>query len=193
MIVYRFKISVNCFLPHNDLNSDFQQDAEELYEDNGFIILPEQYSETGAPTRLVVNCHGAGGTVTTDDSQTEHQVLTQYLVANGYAVMDVNGLPEAYAKKYGIDIRNNIGSPIAIRSYVKAYHYCMEHFNLKPDVFVHGGSMGGDQQHEFGIERLHSCHCAQCVLSGFGYLQRNISTSVERWAAQTCHGKNIRF
>ena len=54
MIVYRFKFSVNCFLPHNDLNSDFQQDAEELYEDNGFIILPEQYSETGAPTRLVI-------------------------------------------------------------------------------------------------------------------------------------------
>jgi hypothetical protein len=57
--------------------------------------------------------------------------------------MDVNGLPEAYAKKRGIDLRNNIGSPIAVRSYVKAYHYCMDHFNLKPEVFVHGGSMGG--------------------------------------------------
>lgn len=143
MKIYRFQLPVNCFLANNDLNSDLPQDAEELYEDNGFIILPEQYSETGAPTRLVINCHGAGGTVTTDDSQAEHQVLTQYLVANGYAVMDVNGLPEAYAKKHGIDIRNNVGSPIAIRSYVKAYHYCMEHFNLKPHVFVHGGSMGG--------------------------------------------------
>jgi hypothetical protein len=143
MEVYRFQLAVNCSLMNNELNSDFQQDAEELYEDNGFIILPEQYSKTGVPTRLVVNCHGAGGAVTTDDSQVEHQVLTQYLVANGYAVMDVNGLPQAYAKKYGIDIRNNIGSPIAIRSYVKAYHYCMEHFNLKPGVFVHGASMGG--------------------------------------------------
>lgn len=143
MKVYRFLISVNCFLPDNDSASDKLQDAEELYEDNGLIILPDQYTEHGAQTRLVINCHGAGGTVTTDDSQVEHQVLTQYLVANGYAVMDVNGLPEAYAKKNNIDIRNNIGSPIAIRSYVKAYHYCMEHFNLKPDVFVHGGSMGG--------------------------------------------------
>jgi len=143
MKTHRFKILVNCFLPNDDLSSDQLQDTEELYEDNGFIVLPEQYSESGTPTRLVISCHGAGGTVTTDDSQVERQTLTQYLVSNGYAVMDVNGLPEAYATKYGVDIRNNIGSPIAIRSYVKAYHYCMEHFNLKPEVFVHGASMGG--------------------------------------------------
>jgi len=122
MKVYHFQLLVNCVLTNCDSDFDVLQDAEELYEDNGFIILPEQYSENGAPTRLVINCHGAGGTVTTDDSQVEHRVLTQYLVANGYAVMDVNGLPKAYAGKYGIDIRNNIGSPIAIRSYVKAYH-----------------------------------------------------------------------
>lgn len=127
---HRFSLPISC-------------GAAGVYEDFGFIILPEKYSEEGAPTRMVINCHGAGGTVTTDDSQVEHQALTQYLVANGFAVMDVNGLPQKYAEEKGIDIRNNIGSPIAIRSYVKAYHYCMEHFNLKPEVFVHGGSMGG--------------------------------------------------
>ena len=142
MKTYRFSVSVNCYLPTND-SSDELQDFEEIYEDHGFIVLPDSYSADGAPTRLVINCHGAGGTVTTDDSQVEHQALTQYLVANGYAVMDVNGLPEAYAKKYGIDIRNNVGSPIALRCYVKAYFHCMEHFNLMPQVFVHGGSMGG--------------------------------------------------
>ncbi len=92
---------------------------------------------------MVINCHGAGGTVTTDDSQTEHTTTTQYLVANGYAVMGVNGLPAEYAEKNGIDLRNNVGSPIAIRSYVAAYRYCTEKFNLKLEVFVHGGSMGG--------------------------------------------------
>ncbi len=143
MRVHRFSIRVNCFLPDENAVSDQLQDFEELYEDRGFIILPDQYTENGAPTRLVINCHGAGGTVTTDDSQVEHQSTTKYLVANGYAVMDVNGLPELYAAEKGIDIRNNVGSPIAIRSYVKAYHYCMEHFNLKREVFVHGGSMGG--------------------------------------------------
>ena len=113
------------------------------YADCGFIVLPDSYSEEGEATRLVISCHGAGGTVTTDDSQVEHQAMTLYLVANGYAVMDINGLPSEYAEKMGIDICNNIGSPIAIRSYVGAYKYCMEHFNLLPEVFVHGGSMGG--------------------------------------------------
>ena len=136
MRIHRFSVVVNCD-PYNF------QNTEQLYDDNGFIILPDQYTESGTPTRLVISCHGAGGTVTTDDSQVEHQVLTQYLVANGYAVMDVNGLPEEYANKNEIDLRNNIGSPIAIQSYTKAYHYCMEHFHLHREVFVHGGSMGG--------------------------------------------------
>ncbi len=140
---HRFSILVNCNIPWVDERTDRVQDFEKLYEDRGFIILPDSYTETGDPTRLVIICHGAGGSVDADDAQVEHSPLMEYLVANGYAVMDVNGLPYKYAEERGIDIRNNIGSPIAIRSYVKAYHYCMDHYNLKPDVFVHGGSMGG--------------------------------------------------
>ncbi len=143
MRIDRFSVWVNCFLADENKTTDNVQDFEKLYEDDGFIILPESYSEEGSPTQLVINCHGAGGTVTTDDSQGEHQALTHYLVANGYAVMDVNGLPRKYAEEKGIDLRNNIGSPIAVRCYVKAYNYVMEHYNLKPRVFVHGGSMGG--------------------------------------------------
>ena len=137
MKTYRFKINISCSLHSDSVHN------KEIYEDNGFIILPDSYSDNGAPTRLVISCHGAGGTVTTDDSQIEHQALTQYLVANGYAVMDVNGLPEAYAAKNGIDLRNNIGSPIAVACYVEGYRYCMAHFNLLSEVFVHGASMGG--------------------------------------------------
>lgn len=143
MRIHRFSVTVNCFLPDDCAVTDEVQDFCENYEDHGFIMLPDSYSDTGEKTRLVIICHGAGGTVSTDDSQIEHQALTHYLVANGYAVMDVNGLPVEFAEKCGIDIRNNIGSPIAVRSYVKAYHYCMDNFNLKPDVFVHGASMGG--------------------------------------------------
>ena len=131
MKIYRFSLAVDCHL------------ASECYEDHGCLLLPDTYSDTGAPTRLVISCHGAGGTVTTDDAQIVGQVMTRYLLANGYAVMDVNGLPEKYAAERGIDLRNNIGSPIALEAYVKAYRYCVEHFNLKREVFVHGGSMGG--------------------------------------------------
>ena len=138
MRIHRFGVSVDCTPPWKS-----RIGQGETFLDRGFIILPDGYSDSNDGTRLVINCHGAGGTVTTDDSQTEHQVLTQYLVANGYAVMDVNGLPMEYAEKEGVDIRNNVGSPIAVRCYTEAYKYCVENFNIKPDVFVHGSSMGG--------------------------------------------------
>ena len=138
----RFKIPINCATNYlADL--EMTHDSEEIYYDYGVIAFPDSYSTSGKPTRLVINCHGAGGTVSTDDSQIEQQALTKYLLANGYAVMDVNGLPNDFSKINEIDIRNNIGSPIAIQSYIKAYHYCIENFNLKREVFVHGGSMGG--------------------------------------------------
>ena len=139
---YRFRIAVNCAnFSSGDIND--VKDCEQIYYDYGMIALPDSYCETGKKTRLVISCHGAGGTVTTDDSQVEQQTLTKYLLANGYAVMDVNGLPNDFSEMKGIDIRNNIGSPVAVQSYVKAYHYCMDHFNLKREVFIHGGSMGG--------------------------------------------------
>ena len=143
MDIRHFKIPVNCYLASETKTSDKVQDFCKEYLDNGVLILPENYTDDGKPTRLVITCHGAGGTVTTDDAQIIPKPLTKYLVANGYAVMDVNGLPEEYAKLQGIDVRNNIGSPIAIRSYVKAYFYCVNNFNLQREVFVHGASLGG--------------------------------------------------
>ena len=138
----RFKIPINCADTYFS-DSEMMQDSEQIYYDDGVIAFPDNYTASGKPTRLVINCHGAGGTVSTDDSQVEKQTLTKYLLANGYAVMDVNGLPADFANESEIDIRNNIGSPIAIQSYIKAYHYCIENFNLEREVFVHGGSMGG--------------------------------------------------
>ena len=130
-----FSIPVECALPYSN--------NIKIYNDDGIILFPDSYSNDGAATRLVISCHGAGGTVTTNDSQIESQTLTKYLLANGYAVMDVNGLPYEFADEFGIDIRNNVGSPIAIQSYIKAYWYCIENFNLHKEVCVYGGSMGG--------------------------------------------------
>ena len=140
--IHRFEIAVNCSDIRTE-TAEADRKAGEICYDRGVLLLPENYRETGRPVRLVINCHGAGGTVSADGSQIEDQTVTKYLLANGYAVMDVNGLPEEYSERYGIDIRNNVGSPVAVQSYVKAYHYCTEHFNLHRDVFIHGGSMGG--------------------------------------------------
>lgn len=130
-----FKTKVNCKTPY--LNE------YEYYYDDGILLLPNSYSSDGAPTRLVIMCHGAGGTVTTDDAQIIGSTLAKYLLANGYAIMDVNGLPNDYAEKFDINIKNNIGSPIATESYIKAYNYCIENYNFYKEVLVHGASMGG--------------------------------------------------
>ena len=63
MNIHRFTVPVNCYLENNDERTLSVQDHEEIYEDHGFIILPESYTENGAPTRLVICCHGAGGCV----------------------------------------------------------------------------------------------------------------------------------
>ena len=69
MKIHRFSVLVNCNLSDESQITDKLQDYEQLYEDNGFIIFPDTYTECGQATRLVINCHGAGGTVSTDDSQ----------------------------------------------------------------------------------------------------------------------------
>ena len=75
--IHRFSVPVNFNLSNENQIAYKQQAFERIYMDNGFIILPESYSDNSAATRLVISCHGAGGTVTTDDSQVEHSVLTQ--------------------------------------------------------------------------------------------------------------------
>ena len=75
MKVHHFSVAVNCHLADENAVTDKQQDFEEIYEDYGCLLLPDSYTDEGAPTRLVISCHGAGGTVTTDDSQVEHQEL----------------------------------------------------------------------------------------------------------------------
>lgn len=139
-------------------------DIPEIYADCGVLMLPESYTDLGAPTRLVIVCHGAGGGVAQNNSQMERTTITKYLLANGYACMDVNGLPDAFSKQYNVDINNNIGSYIAIQSYVKAYAYCMEHFNLKKEVFVWGASMGGISSTNLVLsEKIPVlAHCALC-------------------------------
>lgn len=131
------------YIPEDNLGPEFS-DSVEMYTDYGVLIFPKNYTDKGKKTRLVISAHGGGGTVSADDSQAEHQSISQYMVANGYAVMDVNGLPEQYAiDKGNLRLQDSVGSYIAIQSYIKAYNYCMDNFNFYPEVFLVGISEGG--------------------------------------------------
>jgi dipeptidyl aminopeptidase/acylaminoacyl peptidase len=144
--IHRFSVEVNCapmYIPEDNLGPEFA-DGTDMYTDYGVLIFPKSYSHTGKKTRLVISAHGGGGTVSADSSQAEYQSISQYLVANGYAVMDVNGLPEQYAIDHGnLRLQDSVGSYIAIQSHIKAYNYAMDNFNFYPEVFLVGISEGG--------------------------------------------------
>lgn len=143
--ITRFSYLVNCANPattDNTLNAS--KDSEANYTDWAVLMLPTTYDPSGDPVRLVIGCHGGGGTVTASTSQTENYDIYKYLVANGYAVMDVSGLPNDYAVAHSIDKYRVMGSPIAVQSYVKAYNYIIDNFNIATDgVMLTGGSNGG--------------------------------------------------
>ena len=144
--IHRFTVEVNCapmYIPEDNFGPEFA-DAYQPYTDYGVLVFPDSYTDTGKKTRLVISAHGGGGTVTADSSQAEFQSISRYLVANGYAVMDVNGLPEQYALEHGnLRLQDSVGSYIAIQSHIKAYNYAMDNFNFYPEVFLVGISEGG--------------------------------------------------
>lgn len=144
--IHRFTVEVNCapmYIPEDNLGPEFFDDYQP-YTDYGVLIFPESYTDHGKKTRLVISAHGGGGTVSADSSQAEYQSISRYLVANGYAVMDVNGLPEQYALEHGnLRLQDSVGSYIAIQSHIKAYNYAMDNFNFYPEVFLVGISEGG--------------------------------------------------
>lgn len=109
------------------------QDTMTEYIDSGVIFIPETYTVDGTPTRLIISCHGSA-TMIDDSFRVTSKTWNNFLYQMGYAIMDVNG---------GADDARHFGAPFVIQSYIKAYQYVIDKYNLYPEVFVLGGSMGG--------------------------------------------------
>jgi hypothetical protein len=143
--ITRFSYSINTVNPATTDNSvSASVDNESNATDWAVLMLPTSYDPSGDPVRLVIGCHGGGGTVTSTGSQTESYTIYKYLVANGYAVMDVGGNPQSYAEANSIDWYRVMGNHFAVNSYEKAYNYIIDNFNIAQDgVMLTGGSNGG--------------------------------------------------
>lgn len=103
------------------------------------LMLPTNYVRSGKPIRLIITCHGTGTWI--NGSSTTSSGTPSYLLSQGYAVLDVNGVPGGGTTDTGA---RHYGSPIALRSYLAAYNYVVNNYNLKKDgCFVFGISMGG--------------------------------------------------
>ena len=144
------------------------EDAGEYGVDYGIICIPEKYSNIGKPTRLIIYCHGAAVNYDTDVTRFNSQDLEpDYWLAEGYAVMDIEGNP--------FDNENeHMSIPQAMDCYIAGYKWAIEHFNIRRDgVFLGGRSMGGGMtlslmRKECPIPVIAACPNAPATFMPFG-------------------------
>lgn len=136
--IIRFKVQV-------DSSNPMQSDQTSRIEDDwGVLILPANYIGIGKPIKLLIYCHGGGGTVTRQTSQIENIDICKYFVSLGFAVMDMSGMPETYSSRLKIDHSRVLGNFVAIRSYILGYKWVIDNFNIdKKGCLLGGGSNGG--------------------------------------------------
>ena len=129
-----FTVSVDTAVPGLD-----GSDTQTFEDDRGRIYIPESYSSYGKPTRLIIHCHGASQNYNNDTPfpKSSSLVTIDYLLAKGYAVLDVNGLPGTHNF-----FASTCGNPVAYRSYLAAYRWAIKNYNLYKEIFVIGWSAG---------------------------------------------------
>lgn len=136
--VVNFTVPINTSMLYQKTEDTLSiQDDESWDVDDAILFLPINYDPDGEAVPFVVNCHGAGTTITNSTTVLSQPVPN--LINLGYAVLDVNGVPKALSNNSGL----HYGSPLALQSYLKAYDYVIKRYNVKKDVFVVGTSMGG--------------------------------------------------
>ncbi|MDO5558135.1 MAG: hypothetical protein Q4F95_00900 [Oscillospiraceae bacterium] len=128
----RFTVNINKNIAVNPGNNT-AGDSKTAYTDAAVLFLPVNYSVTGKPVRMVISCHGSG-TVIDENFTATSKSWNKFFIDMGYAVLDVNG---------GVADGRHYGAPWAIQSYIKAYNYAIDNYNLYHECFVLGASMGG--------------------------------------------------
>lgn len=128
-----FTVPINLEFSNNCSRALEVTDNDSVYYDQAVLKLPKNYSENGAPVRLVYLAHGAGGGVTDSSWAWSRFSILDSLTENGYACFDVNGGPYL----------ENMGGSRVVQSAFKAYEYIKKHYNVCDKIFVIGGSMGG--------------------------------------------------
>lgn len=110
--------------------------------EDAILVLPKTYTDNGAPTRLIIDCHGFSSDINglktaanAADGDTYKNLL--YFAHQGYAVLAVQGGGRSHDAVY------NLANSGAINGYVASYEYCLKNYNIAKDVFVKGSSMGG--------------------------------------------------
>lgn len=141
--VVNFNVPVNVNIANTTDRTLNNQDTTQIYYDWGVLILPTTYSISGPPTRLVIACHGTGTWINNSTKSTTHSSI---LTSQGYAVMDMNGIPYDFVESSNYEDTGDrhYGAPFALDSYINGYRYVIKNYNICDDgCFIYGISMGG--------------------------------------------------
>lgn len=113
------------------------QDDRVIKQGYGIIALPKTYSNTGAPTRIIMYCHGGATKYTPSTTRFKTgDVEPEYWLAEGYAVLDIDGNCDSLTEQHRY-------FPESIQSYLCAYDWAISNYNLRTDgVFLGGRSLG---------------------------------------------------
>ncbi len=143
----RFTVNVECGNPI-PLKWDQPTDKNaykraKRYVDNAVLKIPDSYSETGEPTKLIIYCKHGGSQITASSDPIGQNVF-QYLMHLGYAVLAVDGMPDGLTEELQLDDTRVVGNYAAVSGVKAAYDYVMSHYNLdRGGAFIWGFSQGG--------------------------------------------------
>lgn len=103
------------------------------------IFLPATYSESGDPTKLMIMTHGFSGylnnSVWYSNTENNRNLVDAY-INEGYAVIVVDNTAASTSQTA------DIGCPQLVDSYLKAYTYVQENFNVEEKFSIHSRSFG---------------------------------------------------
>ena len=136
-----FLVSVNAEIEDNYSETGSLQDDADIKQDRCIINLPVNYDELGEPVRLVIANLGSAGRIQSSTTKAYWTMpLVDTILAEGYAVMQVNGTP---GETDGIATYGGMGTPAFLQSVQAAYKYVTEKYNIKRDgVLLSGWSQG---------------------------------------------------
>ena len=142
------------------------------------LRLPVSYNRDGTPTRLVLMCHGASGYVDAANStwyNPSWKLFCDDLLAAGYALFDSNVLPTSTGTA---QMGYAMGSALYVNVLKKAYDYIIDNYNVFPQIFAHGSSMGG-----LGADAFVNAY-PQLVLAQSSFAGRDIIKYIDQIATE---------
>lgn len=149
-----FEVSIPMDVQDSDSQNYYGNNGIRTW-DNGFIILPPNYSREGEPVPVVVFCHGSYGYSFSETSVQLYGDYLNFVAQNGYAVVDCSGMTAYYKTSIwgeGVSTNDGKGYPLMLDCYAEMLKNYSECFNIdvKSGVFLLSKSAGGLQSAMLG-------------------------------------------